>query len=150
MGLLHRILEKIIERIANQDIVERAAVYFLITERCAEFMNRPFGLLYPAVLALCEEADPDLLDGVAKRERDILESLRLVLLKVSVTYELKMGERGERSVQLYLHDRGEHQVLEQKDITALSWEEVPEDVREMAIRDGQHTVVFTLFPGDGQ
>jgi hypothetical protein len=53
-------------------------------------------------------------------------------------------------VLLFLHDKGEQQVREQKDITELPWEEVPEDVREMSIRDGQRTVVFTLYPRDGQ
>jgi hypothetical protein len=150
MGLFHGFLEKIIERVANQDVVERAAVYSLVTERCAIFINRPFGLVYPAVLSLCEESDPDLLDGVDEPEPDILDSLRLALLKVSVTYELKVGDWAERSVQLYLHDTAERQVREQKDATKLPWEEVPEDVREMSIRDGQHTVVFTLYPRDEQ
>lgn len=150
MGLFRGFLEKIIQRVANQDVVERAAVYSLVTERCAVFINRPFGLVYPAVLALCEETDPDLLDGTGEPEPDILGSLRSVLLKVSVTYELKVGDRAERVVQLYLHDAVERQVLEQKDIIELPWEEIPEDVREMSIRDGQRTVAFTLYPKDGQ
>jgi hypothetical protein len=150
VGLLHGFLEKIIERVANQDIVERAAVYSLVTEHCAVFINRPFGLVYPAVLALCEETDPNLLDGVDEPEPGIVDSLRSALLKVSVTYELKVGDRAERCVQLYLHEAVERQVREQKDITELPWEEIPEDVREMSIRDGQGTVVFTLYPRDEQ
>jgi hypothetical protein len=150
MGMLRGFLEKIIERVADQDVVERAAVYALVAERCAVFINRPYGLVYPAVLALCEEPGSALLDGLDEPEPDILASLRLAVLKVSVTYELKAGDRAERSVLLFLHDKGEQQVREQKDITELPWEEVPEDVREMSIRDGQRTVVFTLYPRDGQ
>lgn len=150
MNLLRGFLEKIIERVANQEVVERTAVYMLVAERCAVFINRPWGLVYSAVLALCEETDPDLLDGVDKPEPDILDALRRALLKVSVTYEVKVGEFAQRAVQLYLHDTGGHQVVEKKDITELPWEEVPEDVREMSIRDGRQTVGFTLYPRDEQ
>ena len=150
MGLLRTSLDKIIQRVADQDAVEREAVYRVVTERCAVFLNRPGDLVYPVVLRLCGESEEKLLDGVAAPDPGVLASLRQVLLRVTVTYTVKVGERAERTVIVFLHDADERKVHEHNFTAELPWEDLPEDVRERVIRDGQRSVMFTLYPGDGQ
>jgi hypothetical protein len=149
---LRSLLSKIIDRAANQDVVERITVYRIIADRCAEFLRLPLDLVYPAVLALCGEDDADLLDGVGQPDQEVLSSLERVLLKASVTYdELEVGKpAGKRAVKLFLFDVNTKLAHERENIAELPWEDLPEDVREMVLRGNKRTVVFTLFPGDGQ
>lgn len=144
VGLLRTFLRKIIDRVADQDLAERAAVYFLIAERCAGFLGRPTNQVYPAVLRLCGEADANLTDGVPVPDPEVISALEKVLLQLVVTYSAK-GERAERTVLVLLHDVPERQVREQKIMEEIPWEKIPEDVREKFIRDGQHPVTFTLY-----
>ena len=57
-SLLRSFLHKIIERVADLDLAERAAVYSLITEACARFLGFSPDLVYPAVLRLCAKWTP--------------------------------------------------------------------------------------------
>jgi hypothetical protein len=144
VGLLRSFLHKIIDRVADQDLAERAAVYFLVAERCAGFLGQPANQVYPAVLSLCGEADANMTDGVPVPVPEVLSALENVLLQVTVTYSVK-GERAERTVIVLLHDVPEQQVREQKIMEEIPWEKIPEDVREKFIRDGKHPVTFTLY-----
>jgi hypothetical protein len=149
---LRSLLGKVIDGAADQDVVERIAVYRIIADRCAEFLRLPLDLVYPAVLALCGEGDADLLGGAGEPDQEVLSSLGRVLLKASVTYEeLEVGKpAGKRAVKLFLFDVNTKLAHERQNVTELPWEGLPEDVREMVLRGGQRTVVFTLFPRDGQ
>jgi hypothetical protein len=146
LSLLRSFLHKMIERVADQDLAERAAVYSVITERCARFLEQPPDLVYPAVLRLCAESDINMTDGLPTPEPEIISSMEKVLLQVEVTYSPK-GERAERTLVLLLHDARERQVREQKVMTEMPWENVPEDVRERFVRDGKRPVTFTLYRG---
>jgi hypothetical protein len=146
IGLLRSFLHKIMERIGDQDLAERAAVYGVITEKCAGFLDRPQDLVYPAVIRLCAESDTDMTDGLPTPDPEIMSSLEKVLLQVAVTYSRK-GEGAERTVLVLLHDLSERQVREQKVMIEMPWENVPEDVRERFVRDGKRPVTFTLYPG---
>jgi hypothetical protein len=149
---LRSLLSKVIDRAANQDVLEHITVYRIIAGECAEFLRLPFDRVYPAVLALCDEDDPDLLAGVGEPDQEVLSSLGRVLLKVSVTYdELEVGKpAGKRAVKLFLFDVNTKLAHERESITELPWEELPEDVREMVLRDDRRTVVFALLPGEGK
>jgi hypothetical protein len=147
VGLLRRFLQTIIEKVADQDLAERDAVYRVVTERCAEFLDRPADQVYPVVLRLCGETDANLTDGLPVADPGIVSSLGQVLLQVTVTYSRK-GEGAERTVLVLLHDTHERQVREQKVMEEMPWEKIPEDVREEFVRDGQKPVTFTLYPGD--
>jgi hypothetical protein len=147
VGLLRRFLQTIIEKVADQDLAERDAVYRVVTERCAGFLDCPADQVYPAVLRLCGETDANLTDGLPVPDPGIVSSLEQVLLQVTVTYSRK-GEGAERSVLVFLHDAHERQVREQEIMEEMSWETIPEDVREKFVRDGQKPVTFTLYPGD--
>jgi hypothetical protein len=144
VGLLRTFLRKIIERVADQDLAERAAVYFLVADRCAGFLGLPTDQVYPAVLSLCGEADASLTDGVPVPVPEVISALANVLLQVTVTYSVK-GERAKRAVVVLLHDVPEQQVREQKIMEEIPWEKIPEDVREKFIRDGKRPVTFTLY-----
>ena len=144
VGLLHGFLRKIIDRVADQDLAERAAVYCLVANRCARFLDRPTDLIYPAVLKLCGEADANLTDGVPVPDPEVISALEKVLLQVTATYSAK-GECAERTVLVLLHDVPERQVREQKIMEEIAWEKIPEDVREQFIRGSQNPVTFTLY-----
>jgi hypothetical protein len=143
-GLLRTFLHKIIDSVADQDLAERAAVYRVVSERCADFLGRPADQVYPAVLRLCGEADASLTDAMPEPDPGVISSLESVLLQVTVTYSPR-DERAERAVLVLLHDVHERQVREQKVMEEMPWEKIPEDVREKFIRDGQHPVTFTLY-----
>jgi hypothetical protein len=149
---LRSLLRKIIEHAANQDAVERITVYRMITDSCAEFLRLKPELVYPAILALCGEDDPDLLDSAGEPDQEVLSSLRRVLLKASVTYdELEVGKpAGKRKVKLLLFDVNTKLAHERESITELPWDDLPDDVREMVLRSSERTVPFILFPRDGQ
>jgi hypothetical protein len=148
VGLLRRFLEKIIEQVADQDLAEREAVYRLVTEKCAGFLDRPADLVYPAVLRLFGESDANLTDGLPDPDPEVVSSLEKVLLQVTVTYSLKEGgERAERTVLLLLHDVHKQQVRDLKVVEEMSRENAPEDVREKFVRDRQQPVAFTLYSG---
>jgi hypothetical protein len=146
LDLLRGFLHKIIERVGDQDLAERATVYSVITDRCAGFLDQSPDLIYPAVLRLCAESDANLTDGLPVPDPEIMSSLEKVLLQVVVTYSLE-GERAERTVLVLLHDLDERQVREQKVMEEMPWEKIPEDVRERFVRDGRRPVTFTLYPG---
>lgn len=147
VALLRRFLQTIIEKVADQDLAERDAVYRVVTERCAGFLDRHEDQVYPAVLRLCGETDAKLTDGLPVPDPAIVSSLGQVLLQVTVTYSRK-GEGAERTVLVLLHDTHERQVREQKVMEEMSWEKIPEDVREQFLRDDHKPVIFTLYPGD--
>jgi hypothetical protein len=149
---LRSVLGKIIDRVGNQEVLEKVTVYRIIADSCAEFLRLPIERVYPAVLALCGEDNADVLEGVGKPDQEVLSSLGRVLLKASVTYDdLEVGKpAGKRAVKLYLFDINTEQAHERDNITELPWEDLPEDVREMVLRSNQRAVAFTLFPRDGQ
>jgi hypothetical protein len=146
------LLGKIIDHAANQDVVERVAVYQIITDSCAEFLRLPPVRVYPAVLALCGEDDVDLLRSAGEPDQEVRSSLGRALLKASVTYnDLDIGKpAGKRAVKLYLFDLNTKLAHEREIITELPWDDLPEDVREMVLRTDQRTVAFTLFPREGK
>lgn len=147
VGLLRRFLQTIIEKVADQDLAERDAVYRVVAESCAGFLNRPADQVYPVMLRLCGETDANLTDGLPVPDPGIVSSLGQVLLQVTVTYSRK-GEGAERTVLVLLHDTHERQVREQKIMEEMPWEKIPEDVREEFVRYGQKPVTFTLYPGE--
>lgn len=145
VGLLERFIDKLIERIVNLDITERVAVYQLVASDCATFLNYSEDLIYPAVLELCGEQDADVMSAFPVPKPKMLAILRDALLQVTVTYTVKAGDQGERAIQVLLHDAREQEVREKKSLTRLPWEQMPEDVRDQAIREGQRVVTFILY-----
>jgi hypothetical protein len=148
MGLLDRFVAKLAERIADQDVAERVAVYNLVAGVCASSLGRPTDLVFPAVLRLCEKDDEFASDFPAP-DVAVLEFLCTALLRVTVTYDVDAGKPGRRTVQVFLRDADQAQVRETTSTVNLLWEDVPEDVRGEAIRQDQRAISFTLYPREG-
>jgi hypothetical protein len=146
VGLLRTLLQKIIDQVADQDLAERATVYYVVAERCAGFLDRSVDAVFPAVLRLCGESDANLTGSVPSPDPEIVSLLEKFVLRVDVTYSFK-GERAEREVLVLLHDARERQIREQKVTEDMPWEQLPEDVRERFVRDSHQPVAFTLYQG---
>jgi hypothetical protein len=76
--------------------------------------------------------------------------LRRILLKVTATYQVRVGQKGQREVLVYLYDTATGKVREHLSTIDLPWDETPEDVRDLAIRHGERTVSFTVYPAGKQ
>jgi hypothetical protein len=146
VGLLRTLLQKIIDQVADQDLAERAIVYYVVAERCSRFLDRSVDAVFPAVLRLCGESDANLTGSVPSPDPEIVSLLEKFVLRVDVTYSFK-GERAEREVLVLLHDAHERQIREQKVTEDMPWEQLPEDVRERFVRDSHQPVAFTLYQG---
>jgi len=149
LGLLEHFLNRIVARLADQEVAERVAVYQVVTEACVKSLVYPASDVFAAVLRLCGEQDQGLTGDLPGPDPEILKSLSTALLRVTVTYDADPGKPTDRRVQVFLHEAGTQQVRETMSTARLPWESTPEDVREQAIRRGHRTVAFTLYPREG-
>ena len=75
-----------------------------------------------------------------------MDALRRILLKVTATYDVTVAQQGQRAVRSYLYDEATGKVREHLSTISLPWDEMPEDVRDLAIQHGERTVSFTVYP----
>jgi hypothetical protein len=144
------LIDTVADRAAAQESFARAEVYLTVAADCTELMDRPADRLYAGVLALCRESDPRLTGAVPPPDPKIVDDLRRIVLKVTATYFMTAGRRCERAVLVYLYDAGTGKVRENRSTVDLPWDEMPEDVRDLAIRQGKHSVSFTVYPAEEQ
>jgi hypothetical protein len=148
-SLLELFVAKIAQRVADQDVAERVAVYSVVTDACAKSLGQPVPLVFPAVLGLCE-VDDELKGDFPAPDPALAASLSAALLQVIVTYEVDVGKPGRRTVKVLLRDAAERGVRETTSTVGLQWEDIPEDVRGQAIRQDQRTFSFLLHPREGR
>lgn len=144
------LVERVADRAAAQESLGRAEVYLTVTADCAEFMNEPAERVYAGVLALCGESDANLTGAVAAPDPGIVDVLRRILLKVTATYHVTVGQQGKRAVLVYLYDTATGKVREHLSTVDLPWDDTPEDVRDLAIQRGERTMSFTVYPAGEQ
>ena len=144
------LVERVADRAAAQESLARAEVYLTVTADCAEFMDEPADRVYAGVLALCEESDANLIGAVAAPDPGIVDALRRILLKVTATYHVTVGQQGQRAVLVYLYDAATGKFREHLSTIDLPWDDTPEDVRDRAIQHGERTVSFTVYPAGKQ
>src|SRR5215472_17626061 len=60
LGLLEHFLNRIVARLADQEVAERVAVYQVVTEACVKSLGYPASDVFAAVLRLCGEQDQGL------------------------------------------------------------------------------------------
>ena len=148
--VIRHLIDRVADRAAAQDSLARAEVYLTVTADCAEFVDQPAERVYAGVLALCGESDANLTGAVAAPDPGIVDALRRILLKVTATYQVRVGQKGQREVLVYLYDTATGKVREHLSTIDLPWDETPEDVRDLAIRHGERTVSFTVYPAGQQ
>jgi hypothetical protein len=140
------LIDKVADRVAAQESLARAEVYLAVTADCAEFLGQPADRVYAGVLALCGESDPNLTGAIPAPDPGIVDALRRILLKVTVTYHVTVAQQGQRAVRSYLYDEATGKVREHLSTISLPWDEMPEDVRDLAIQHGERTMSFTVYP----
>jgi hypothetical protein len=148
--VMRHLVERVADRAAAQESLARAEVYLTVTTDCTEFVDQPAERVYAGVLALCAESDANLTGAVAAPDPGIVDALRRILLKVTATYQVRVGQKGRREVLVYLYDTATGKVREHLSTIGLPWDETPEDVRDLAIRHGERTVSFTIYPAGKQ
>lgn len=147
--VIRYLVHRVADRVAAQESLARAEVYLTVAADCAEFMDEPASRVYAGVLALCGESDANLTRAVSTPDPGIIDALRRILLKVAATYHVTVGQQGKRAVLVYIYDDATEKVREHLSTTDLPWDETPEDVRDLAIRHGERTVSFTIYPAEG-
>jgi hypothetical protein len=144
------LVDRVADRAAAQESLARAEVYLTVTADCAEFMGEPAERVYAGVLALCGESDANLTGAVAAPDPGIVDALRRILLKVTATYHVTVGQQGQREVLVYLYDTATEKVREHRSTIDLPWDDTPEDVRDLAIQHGKRMASFTVYPAGKQ
>lgn len=149
-ALLERLVEKTVERIVSQETAERVAVYQIVAREGARVIDKPVDAVFPAVLKLCDEQDESLKRDFPVTDPIVITAMQAALLRVTVTYTPQAGVGADRTTSVFLLGARGQQVQEVESKAALAWTDVPEDVREQALRYGERTVTFTLYSGDRQ
>lgn len=148
--LLGRFTDRLIARMRDLEVSERVAVYHVIAHVSATALGQPESQVFPAVLSLCAGAeDEELVRDVGSPEPLVLESLRRTLAQVMASYLVQVGRGADRTVEVIVQEASTPSFRKTRSTTRLAWQALPEDVRERALRYGQDTVSFTLYPRGG-
>ncbi|MBD2515071.1 hypothetical protein H6G93_08620 [Nostoc sp. FACHB-973] len=128
----------------DNDLRNRREIYLQI----AKFIQKKFNQSLPICLGvthlLCRESDKRLLKDGALGEKRLAEDVKSILLTIKVSYKPVDSQAYNRQLEIYYvnNDQPTAFKLEER----LDWDYLPQDVREIRLRQGAETEVFKLYP----
>ena len=130
----------------DADLANRRDVYGEIGAFLEKQLGAKAAVCTTAAMVLCGETDARLLGGAAIPEKRLVSAVRDLLLLVRVKY-LRLPRGNVRRLEIFFLREG-RPVAHTREVD-LAWSELPPDVGDARLKEGEREVVFRLYPVEG-